>query len=329
MKRISIIGSGAMGTACAVPLHDNKLDVTIYGIDQQELNDLSKGCNLKYFNSSFDIPCFKTTNNLDEVINSDYILLAVPTKFAGSVVDEIIAKIKPNQKVTLINVAKGFWPNSNVSIHEAIKEKIKNHSGIVNVVSLIGPSFAIELVQRKITLMSAVCDNLKVAQDIQELFSNHYLRIYTQTDIKGAETGAIFKNMLAIATGMLDGLGYSMNTQCALLTRAFKEIELYNEFIGGKKETLYGLTCLGDLMLTCLSDKSRNYTFGKQYIQSRTINTNMTVEGLNSIQLIYNEYIKTKILNLPIIKTLYEILYKNYSIEKAIQDLLTSHLRCE
>ncbi|AWX69170.1 NAD(P)H-dependent glycerol-3-phosphate dehydrogenase [[Mycoplasma] anseris] len=328
MKKITVIGSGAMGTACATVLKDNKHSVIIYGVDQNELCDLKTGCNLKYFEKNICIPCFETTNDMQFALKDvDYVVLAVPTKFIDPVMEAILEEI--NKPVVFINVSKGFWPSSTLSMHEGLELKTKNNPLVRGIVSLIGPSFAIELVQRKITLIDAVSNQLELAKEIQELFSNDYMRVYTQIDVKGAETGAIFKNMLAIGSGMLEALGYSLNTQCAFLTRGLKEMETYNQFVNGNKQTLYGLTGLGDLMLTALSSKSRNYSFGKEFIKNRDINTNITVEGLNSVKLIYEEFIKTKKLDLPIIENLYNILYNKCNIQEAIKSLLKRPLKSE
>lgn len=327
-EKITILGSGAMGTACATVLADNQHNIKVYGIDLTELSDLEQGKNSKYFSEDLNIPKLKTTTDLDEAIEDvDYILFAIPTKFVPSVFELVASKVK--NKVTIINVSKGFWPESNLSVHEKMEELTKLNKNIKGIVSIIGPSFAIDMVKRNITLVDAVSENIELAQKVQYLFSNEYFRVYTQNDVKGAEAGAIFKNMIAIASGMLEALGYSTNTQVALLTRAMNEIKQYTEYIGGNKDTIYGLTGLGDLMLTALSDKSRNYTFGKNYFNKDFDSQRMTIEGLKSIDIIYNLYIKDQTLELPIIESLYKIIYLKNDAKQVIDNLMARPLKSE
>ena len=132
----------------------------------------------------------------------------------------------------------------------------------------------------------------------------------------GAESGSIFKNILAIASGMVAGLGYSTNSQIALITRGFNELKKFVLARGGKLKTIFGLSCLGDLMLTALSDKSRN-------------SSKLTVEGLRSIEIVYDEYIKTKLLDLPIVNSLYQIIYKNANPNEIIINLMKRKLKSE
>ncbi|RMA77454.1 glycerol-3-phosphate dehydrogenase (NAD(P)+) [Metamycoplasma subdolum] len=320
-KKILVIGSGAMGTACANILVDNKQEVLIYGVCEKEINELREGKNLTYFDEKTKLNKFDTTLNLKEALKDvRYILLAVPSKFIPDVVSEIKKYVQ--NKVLLINVAKGFWPNETKTVHTKLDEISKKFELFEGVVSLMGPSFASEIVNRKITFIDAVSHSLKFAQEVQKLFSNEYLRVYTQDDIIGAEVGAIYKNMLAIASGLIVALGYNINTQAALLTRGFKEMKRYCKFVGGKIETLSGLTGLGDLILTALSDKSRNYKFGLNFFKDSENKNNITVEGINSIKTIYENYVVTNKLNLPIIDALYKAVFLKKEPENIIKILM-------
>ncbi|WP_412031310.1 NAD(P)H-dependent glycerol-3-phosphate dehydrogenase [Metamycoplasma buccale] len=327
-NKIAVIGSGAMGTACAMILAENKHDVIIYGIDKEEINQLKVGKNTKYFDEETYLPHFNTTLNLIEALdNANYVLLAVPTKFMPNVYKDVIANL--NTDAIIINVSKGFWPNTTFSMHEGLAKYSEQKKHIKGIVSLIGPSYATEIVKRTITLVSAVDNNKNNVKLVQKLFSNKYFRVYGQNDIKGAETGAIFKNMLAIANGMLEGLGYKINTQAALITRGLQEMIAYCKYVGGKLKTLFGLTGVGDLILTSLSENSRNYTYGKNFFKNKTIDTNITVEGLQSIKIIYENIIVKKILDLPIIEALYQIIYNQRDVYDTINDLLSRKLKNE
>ncbi|AXE60726.1 glycerol-3-phosphate dehydrogenase [[Mycoplasma] phocae] len=327
-QKVAILGSGGMGTACATVLEDNNHNVIIYGVDHQELEELKNGKNSKYFSDKINLPKFQTTANIDEAIqDADYILFAIPTQFIEDVFKSVISKI--TKPTIFINVSKGFWPDTAVSVYDEMSKLIKTNSNITGVVSLIGPSFAIDIVERHITLVDAVAYNKNIAKKVQKLFSNEWFRVYTQNDVKGAEVGAIFKNIISIASGMAEGLGYSTNTQVALVSRSINEILTYNKYVGGKKSTIFGLSGIGDLILTALSPKSRNYTFGKNFFSNTKETNNKTVEGLRSIKVIYENYIKNGRLELPIVEALYKIIYMKNNIKEVIKSLMVRPLKHE
>lgn len=319
MAKITIIGSGAMGSACANILVDNRHDVTIYGIDQNELDDLQNGKNSKYF-GDIELNKFKTTSNLKEALDkTEFVVLAIPTKFIASVYQDILNNL--NSKAVIINVCKGFWPNTTKSLHAMLKIKAKNNEKIVDVVSLIGPSFAIEIVKRAITFVDAVGNNILYIQIVQNLFSNDYFKILVQTDVKGAEIGSIYKNIIAIASGMLVGLGYNINTQAALITMSLREIKKYCNYKKAKISTIYGLCGLGDLILTSTSDKSRNFSYGMNLALNKPYE-NITVEGVASIKNIYENICKKNILHLPIVTMLYEVIFLHKEPQKSVNELI-------
>ncbi|AZG68794.1 NAD(P)H-dependent glycerol-3-phosphate dehydrogenase [Mycoplasma struthionis] len=325
--KIAILGSGAMGSACASVLSKNGHNVWIYGIDKNELTDLKNGYNKKYFEDIY-LGKFSVTLSLEEAVNdADYILIAIPSKFIPEVFEKCIKLLQ--KRVIIINVAKGFWPDTVEFVHERMEKLSKKNEMISGVVSLIGPSFAIDIVNENITLVDAVSKSVAQNIKVQKLFSNSFFRVYSQIDVKGAEAGAVFKNMIAIATGLAAGLGYSTNTQAAIITRAFIEIETYTKFIKGNKKTLLGLSCLGDLILTALSDKSRNYKFGLNFFNQKVNSDHLTVEGLKTIEIFYERYIKTDILKLPIIEALYQIIYLKKNPKEIITKMMNSPLKSE
>ncbi|MGX9395837.1 NAD(P)H-dependent glycerol-3-phosphate dehydrogenase [Mycoplasma sp. 1573] len=329
-NKITVIGSGSMGTACAKILHKNGHDVTIYGVDTTELEQLKQGKNLKYFPESIYLPNFKTTNNLKEALDkTNYVLLAVPSKFMDQVFNDVLANL--NSEVMFINVAKGFYPGTIIPLHTAMKQKTANNTNVKGVVSLIGPSHAEEIVKDSITVVDSVdCDENK-AKLVQQLFSNDYFRVYTQTDEIGAEIGSIYKNVLAIASGILDAKGYGINTRAALITRGLVEMRKYAEANGGKLETLFGLTGIGDLIVTAFSEFSRNFSFGKLYGQKgkEALDTKMTVEGLTALKAIYDNVISKKQMELPITEGLYKVIYEDYDLELMLKNLIKRDLKGE
>lgn len=327
-QKITILGSGAMGSACASVLAHNHHNVTVYGIDFEELNDLSNGKNIKYFGTEISFDKVHTTTNLEEAINgASYVIFAIPSQFIPSVFDLVIRKI--NQKTIIINVSKGFWPDTEFSVHEQMSKLGAFNQKVKGIVSLIGPSFAKDIVAKQITLVDAVSNDQNLAQKVQKLFSNEYFRVYTQNDVKGAEAGSIFKNMIAIGSGILSAMNFDINTQIAMITRSINEIITYVKYIGGKTKTIFGLTGIGDLMLTAMSNKSRNYTYGLNFFNKKFDASQYTIEGLKSIEIIYNKFIITQTLDLPIIEALYKIIYLKEDPHQIINDLMKRPLKAE
>lgn len=319
MKNITIIGSGALGSAFANVLFDAnpKNNILIYGIDEKELQDIEKGRNTKYFNDIV-FNKFKTSNDLNFSLKAaDYIVLALPS----IAIDSIIKSIEQNveKEVLIINGCKGFYPNTELPLHEGILKKIKSNKKIRGLVSISGPSFAIEIIKKSLTSVVAIGYDKNQIAEVQKLFNNSYFKLYIQSDVMGSEVGGIYKNILAIGSGILNQLGYKINTLASYLTRGVKEMAIFNKFMGGKEKTIYGLTGLGDLILTATDINSRNFQFGINFIK-KEIDKNATVEGLTALKIVEKIRIENN-LNLPICSTLYNIIYKNSDAEEEIKKL--------
>lgn len=319
MKNITIIGSGALGSAFANVLFDAnpKNNILIYGIDEKELQDIEKGRNTKYFNDIV-FNKFKTSNDLNFALKAaDYIVLALPSIAIDSVIKSIEQNIE--KEVLIINGCKGFYPNTELPLHEGILDKIKSNKKIRGLVSISGPSFAIEIIKKSLTSVAAIGYDKNQTIEVQKLFNNSYFKLYIQNDVIGSEVGGIYKNILAIGSGILNQLGYKINTLASYLTRGTKEMATFNKFMGGKEKTIYGLTGLGDLILTATDTNSRNFQFGMSFIK-KEINKNATVEGLTALKIV--EKIRSENnLNLPICLALYNIIYNNSNVELEIQKL--------
>lgn len=319
MKNITIIGSGALGSAFANVLFDAnpKNNILIYGIDEKELQDIEKGRNTKYFNDIV-FNKFKTSNDLNFALKAaDYIVLALPSIAIDSVIKSIEKNIE--KEVLIINGCKGFYPNTKLPLHEGILDKIKSNKKIRGLVSISGPSFAIEIIKKSLTSVAAIGYDKNQTIEVQKLFNNSYFKLYIQNDVIGSEVGGIYKNILAIGSGILNQLGYKINTLASYLTRGTKEMATFNKFMGGKEKTIYGLTGLGDLILTATDTNSRNFQFGMSFIK-KEINKNATVEGLTALKIV--EKIRSENnLNLPICLALYNIIYNNSNVELEIQKL--------
>ena len=328
MKKITIVGSGALGTALANVLYDaNKTNqITIYGVDELELKDLEQGKNTKYF-GNIEVNKFKTSNDLSKSLdNVDYIVLALPSKAIDSVMDQICKYIK--SKTIIINGCKGFYPNTEIALHAGLVKKIQNNKNIKGVVSVCGPSFAIEIVKRALTSIAAVGYDEEQVKEVQQLFKTNYFKLYRQTDVIGAEVGGIYKNILAIGAGMLTELGFKINTLASYLTRGMKELATFNEHMGGKEKTIYGLTGLGDLILTATDTNSRNFTFGMNFAKGIKETKNITLEGLTALEVVEKIRIKNN-LYLPIQAALYNVIYNGKTFEEEITKLWTTELKSE
>ncbi|MBR4025561.1 MAG: NAD(P)H-dependent glycerol-3-phosphate dehydrogenase [Mycoplasmataceae bacterium] len=319
MKNITIIGSGALGSAFANVLFDAnpKNNILIYGIDEKELQDIEKGRNTKYFNDIV-FNKFKTSNDLNFSLKAaDYIVLALPSIAIDSVIKSIEQNIE--KEVLIINGCKGFYPNTELPLHEGILDKIKSNKKIRGLVSISGPSFAIEIIKKSLTSVVAIGYDKNQIAEVQKLFNNSYFKLYIQSDVIGSEVGGIYKNILAIGSGILNQLGYKINTLASYLTRGVKEMTIFNKFMGGKEKTIYGLAGLGDLILTATDINSRNFQFGINFIK-KEIDKNATVEGLTALKIVEKIRIENN-LNLPICSTLYNIIYKNSDAEEEIKKL--------
>ena len=312
-NKITIIGSGALGTAMGKVFYKSGFEnVCIYGVVDKELDELSKGFNSAYFPDSLPLPHFQTTNNLEKALeNVSYLFLAVPSKVISLVFAQILPLLK--KEVVIINGIKGFFPGGQLSVHQALELKTKNNPLVKGITSILGPSFAIEIAKELPTMCSLVGNNKKLLEEVQQLFKkSSFFKVYTQNDVKGAESSAIYKNIIAIGSGIVSGLGFEINTTMAFITRGLHEMLIFVKAMGGKAKTLLGLSGVGDLFLTATSSLSRNFTFGGNLVKKRESSSkaNQTVEGLTSLTFV-EKIRQEKNLDLPIAKFLYEVIFKS------------------
>lgn len=329
--KISICGSGSWGTALAQVLADNHHDVQLWGIMEDEVRDINENHrNSKYFAETEINRDIRAISDLHKVKGSDLVLLAVPTGAIESVcqnLNEILDK-----KTIFINVAKGYHPVTHERLSVVIRQTIKADL-LQDVVSLIGPSHAEEVILRMLTTVNAVCENEESSMLVQQLFSNHYFRVYRNRDVVGAENGVAVKNIIALASGILEGIGGGDNARAALMTRGLAEMARFGTFKGGKAETYLGLTGVGDLIVTCTSVHSRNFQAGLLIGQNDSADlfwkTNTkTVEGVNACKVVYEEALKNHI-SMPITSEVYKVLYENEKPSEAIHRLMNRELKSE
>lgn len=330
MKTV-VIGSGSWGTGLAQVLCDKGENVTIYGLDEQEIQDINiHHKNSKYFTDVELNPKLTATCDITVVKDADVIVLSVPSVAIESVCKQLSELI--TKKVIIINTSKGFHPITNDRMSNVIRQAMPKDK-LSSVVSLIGPSHAEEVVVRMLTTICAVSQNEEDAKTIQHLFSNDYLRVYRGNDEVGSEIGVAVKNAIALASGMLAGLGYGDNTRAALITRGLAEMIRFGVAFGGKQETFMGLTGMGDLIVTCTSEHSRNfqagYQIGKTKNAKQFLATNTkTVEGIRTAKIVHELAVEHHI-NMPIVDEIYKVLYEEKDPVQSARDLMLRDLKPE
>lgn len=330
MKTV-VIGSGSWGTALAQVLADNQEDVILWGINEEEIQDINEHHqNRKFFEDVMLHENVCATTNIEVVKDADVIVLSVPT----IAIEDVCVKISPllQKKVIIINTSKGFHPKTNDRMSNVIRRFVPEEK-LSSVVSLIGPSHAEEVVKRMLTTICAVSLNEADAKQIQRLFSNHYLRVYRGNDEVGSELGVAIKNAIAVASGVLAGLGYGDNTRAALITRGLAEMIRFGVAFGGRQETFMGLTGIGDLIVTCTSVHSRNfqagYAIGKADNAEIFWETNTkTVEGVRTAKVLH-ALAKEKGIDMPIVNEIYKVLYEHKEPRISARDLMERDLKSE
>ena len=257
MSKITFLGGGSFGTALAVLLAEKNNIVSIYDRDENVVNEINiKRTNEKYMKDLVIPKGVTAFNSIEDAIQgSDYIVLSVPSHVIRGICKALKGKI--SDSVPIISIAKGIEEDSDKRLSTVIEEELDNP-----VVILSGPSHAEEVVMKLPTTIVSTSKDMKYAADVQDLFMTSYFRVYTNDDIIGVEIGGAVKNIIALAAGVVDGLGYGDNTKAALLTRGMKEISRVGIALGGRAETFYGLTGMGDLIVTCTSMHSRNRRAG-------------------------------------------------------------------
>lgn len=329
--KVVVIGSGSWGTGLAQVLCDNKVDVIIYGNCESEIKDINENHrNSKYFENVEIHPGLKATMDIDVVKEADIIVLSVPTIAVESVcrdIDKILDK-----KAIIVNTSKGFHPETFERMSTVIRKNVSDEH-LSSVVSLIGPSHAEEVVIRMLTTICAVSLNEEDVKTVQALFSNDYLRIYTGVDEIGSEVGVAVKNAIAVASGVLYGLGYGDNTRAALITRGLMEMTRYGIAVGGQKETFMGLTGIGDLIVTCTSKHSRNFQAGYEIGKHNSAkyfwdNNTKTVEGIRTAKAVHETAMKMGI-EMPIVNEIYQVLFMDKSPAESAKNLMMRELKSE
>jgi glycerol-3-phosphate dehydrogenase (NAD(P)+) len=328
--KLSIIGGGAWGTTLAQVLIDNGHQVIIYDINEENVNKINHKKH-PFFNTDLPEEVCATTNLEKAIEFSNYYVLSVPTKVIRDVLRTLNKNIK--KPSVFINVSKGIEPGTLKRVSEIVIEEIEDNH-LKGFVALTGPSHAEEVILRHLTLLVAASTDEKLAKKIQKTFSNEtYLRVYTSSDLIGSEVGGAVKNAIAVISGACTGLGLGENARAAVITRGIVEIVRVVELMGGKKETAFGLTGIGDLIVTASSEHSRNFTAGKKIglgipLEEIYKEQKQTIEGVRTIEAMHGLSIKYNV-ELPMINTAYDIIFNQLPVKKGLEKLLSRDLKSE
>lgn len=328
MKKIAIIGSGSWGVALGIYLSGNGNQVKIWSFNEEEknlINNEKKCVFLPKVKIPDEVQC---SVDFKEVLEDAEIILHVtPSKFVRSTLKNYKDLVKENQM--LIMCSKGFEAETDLTLDEVIKQELPG----IKYGILSGPSHAEEVSIGIPTALVIASEYDDVREDVVEAFKSPTMRMYTSKDVKGVELGGALKNIIAFCAGASVGLNLGDNTFAALATRGLVEISRLGTAMGGEEKTFYGLTGLGDLIVTCGSEHSRNRRAGKMIGEGHTIEEarkeiGMTIESVDNIEVAYRLAHKYNI-EMPIVNAVYNVLYNGLNPKEAVETLMTRDLKEE
>lgn len=327
MKNIAIIGSGSWGVALAIHMAKLGNNIKIWSFLKEEADLINNEKKCKFLPGIKLPDNILATQSFEECIkNSDYIFHVTPSKVVRSTMKQY-KEFVTNQPI--IMCSKGFEMETLNTLDEIITEELPQNLKAV----FSGPSHAEEVSKEIPTAMVLASENNKLLSQLQDLLMNENMRIYLSHDVKGVELGGALKNIIAFCAGILIGMDLGDNSFAALLTRGLTEISRLGEALGGKAETFYGLSGLGDLIVTCSSKFSRNRKAGMLIGSGKTIEetrkeVGMTIESIDNIDVAY-KLGQMYGIELPIINTVYDVLYNNLEPRKALTILMTRDRKFE
>jgi glycerol-3-phosphate dehydrogenase (NAD(P)+) len=335
VKQAAVVGAGSWGTALAKMLSDKGYQITLWGHRQEHVDEIvSERENHTY------LPGFKLSDNLtatadlkEAVSNQPVVVMVVPSHGFRDVFHKLLPHLSNNTYV--ISAVKGIENDTLMTMDQVMEDELSRltsppdlHLGV-----LAGPSFAKEVAAQVPTAVSVAAKSKEEAVFFQEFFNAPLFRVYACTDLIGLELGGALKNVVAIAAGISDGLGYGTNTRAALITRGLAEISRLGVAMGAEPLTFSGLGGLGDLVLTCTGDLSRNRTVGLKLGQGKKLSTilsemNMVAEGVMTTRSAWNLASKIEV-EMPILEQVYQVLYKDKPCNEAVSDLFARSLKHE
>ncbi len=341
MKEILVIGSGSWGTTISLMLANKKYKINIWSFEEDVECELNQyGTNKKY-TGDYSFPAGSVyafgTGRINEAIKKikpSLVVFAVPSQFIRKVAIRLNDFIEKSCKdvFAVVSAAKGIEKETNLRISQILKEVLPDYLKD-KIAALSGPNISSEILKKLPSVSIISSENEEILGNLQKIFSNDYFRVYTNKDIVGVELCGALKNIIAIAAGISDGLGYASNTKASLITRGLYELEKFGRKYGAKSKTFAGIAGMGDLITTCISKASRNRLVGERLavgenIESIKNSMNMIAEGVETAKAVYDMSQKLKI-ELPIINCVYGIIYGNENATKSVEYLMKRSYKAE
>lgn len=319
--KVTVLGSGGWGTALAMVLADNGHDVTLWSFFEEESRTLQETLENPLL-PGIKLPASLTyTWQLSCVRGAEVVVMATPSFGVRTTAEHIRPYLTP--EMTLVSVSKGVEKGTSLRLTQVIREATDN---LCPVVALSGPSHAEEVARKVPTAVVSASQNRQAAEKIQDLFLNERFRVYTSSDPVGVELGAALKNVMALCSGVVTGMGYGDNTKAALMTRGLSEVARLGVALGGRKDTFAGLAGMGDLIVTCTSLNSRNYRAGILIgqgtpVQQAIEQIGAVVEGYYAVDSA-QELAKAAGVEMPITQAAYEVLYEGRNPQSVVDELM-------
>jgi glycerol-3-phosphate dehydrogenase (NAD(P)+) len=335
VKQAVVVGAGSWGTALAKMLSDKGYRINLWGHRQEHVDEIvSNRENLTY------LPGFKLSDNLtatadlkEAVAGQTMVVMVVPSHGFREVFRRLLPNLSNNTYV--ISAVKGIENDTQMTMDQVMEDELASMDSppVLHLGVLAGPSFAKEVAAGVPTAVTVAAKSKEEALFFQEFFNAPLFRVYASTDLIGVELSGALKNIIAIAAGICDGLGYGTNTRAALITRGLAEISRLGIKMGANPLTFSGLGGLGDLVLTCTGDLSRNRTVGLKLGQGKKLSTildemNMVAEGVKTTKSAWNLARKMAV-EMPILEQVYQVIYNDKPCESAVRDLLARSLKEE
>ena len=328
-KKISVLGTGGWGTALSIVLHNKGHNVTLWGSTPDYVEYLKKHRENKKYLKGIEIPSdLKITSDIAETqIETDLIVIAIPTPYVRKTIKPFKNHYLPGTPI--VSVIKGIENETLMRGSEILRDVL----GEQPIALLLGPSHAEEVARKLPTTVVIACNDIQVAKEIQDIFITERFRVYTNTDVIGVEIGTSIKNVIAIAAGICDGLGFGDNSKAALITRGLAEMTRLGVAMGGQRDTFSGLAGLGDLITTCVSPYGRNRLVGEQIAKGKKLSQileemDQVAEGIlttKSVCKLANKYN----VEMPITKEIYNVLFEDKDPIKAVNELMVREPKSE
>jgi len=330
--RIAVLGAGGWGTTLGVLLHTNGNEVTMWEYNSEYAKTLAEYRENFYYLPKVKIPkAIRITNDLESaVFEKDLLLISTPTQFIRSSFSSL--SNHDFRDKLIVSVSKGIENNTLMLVSDVLLDIFKKIRRS-NLLCLSGPSHAEEVSKKIPTAVVCASEDSSKSHIVQKIFSNNYFRVYTNDDLIGTEVGGALKNVIAIAAGISDGAGFGDNTKAAIMTRGINEIMRLGLKLKAKRETFFGLSGIGDLIVTCSSEYSRNRSVGVQIGKGRKLKNilkemKMVAEGVATTKSAY-ELSKKLSIELPITNQVYNIIFRNKNPHKATELLMLRNLKGE